>query len=67
MIFRREPAAILGAIQTVLALVVAFGINLSGEQVGAILAVVAAVFAAITRDRVTPEVEKPLVRLRRVK
>lgn len=54
MIFKREPALFLGLVQTVLALVLAFGVDLSTQQTGAILAVTAAVLALITRSRVTP-------------
>lgn len=50
----REPALILGAVQAVLALVVAFGLDLSVEQTGAILAASAAVLAVVTRSQVTP-------------
>lgn len=53
-IFGREPALILGLVQTVLALVLAFGVDLDSEQVGAILAVSAAVLAVITRQQVSP-------------
>ncbi len=50
----REPALILGLVQTVLALALAFGLDLSTEQTGAILAVSAAVLSVIVRSRVTP-------------
>jgi len=43
----REPALIIGAVQAVLALVVAFGLRLSVEQTGAILAATAAVLAVV--------------------
>lgn len=49
---RKEPALILGLIQTVLALVVAFGFDLSGEKVGALMAVSAAVLAVVVRQNV---------------
>jgi membrane protein implicated in regulation of membrane protease activity len=58
MIWKREPALILGVVQAIIALALAFGFNLSTEQVGAILAVTAAVLAVITRSQVTP-VERP--------
>jgi len=51
---RREPALVSGLVTAVLALVVAFGVDLSQEQTGAILAVVAAVMALVTRAQVTP-------------
>lgn len=53
-IFGREPVLVQGVVQTVLALVLAFGADLSNEQVGAILAVTAAVLALVTRRTVTP-------------
>jgi hypothetical protein len=52
MIFRREPALIIGAVQSVIALAVAFGFELSNEQTGALLAVTAAVLAVVTRQNV---------------
>lgn len=53
-LFNREPALFLGVIQAVLALVLAFGVDLSAGQTGAVLAVAAAVLALITRQKVTP-------------
>jgi hypothetical protein len=50
----REPAAVLGFVQTVLVLAVTFGLELSTEQTGAILAVTAAGLALWTRQKVTP-------------
>jgi uncharacterized protein (DUF697 family) len=50
----REPALILGAVQAVVALAVAFGFDLSAEQVGAIVAATAALLSVVTRSRVTP-------------
>jgi len=52
-LWNREPALILGAVQTLVALAVAFGLDLSSEQVGAIMAASAAVVALITRRTVT--------------
>lgn len=51
----REPALILAAVQAVIALVVSFGLDLTGEQVGALVAVTAAVLGVITRQKVTPK------------
>ena len=51
---KAEPALVAGAVQAVLALIVAFGVPLSDEQVGAILAVSAAVLALVVRQKVTP-------------
>lgn len=53
-IWGREPAAVLGLVQTVLALLLAFGFELDAEQVGGILAVSAAVLTFITRTQVSP-------------
>jgi hypothetical protein len=53
-IFNREPALILGEVQAILALAITFGLDLSVEQVGAILAASAAVLAVVTRQKVTP-------------
>ena len=57
-----EPVALLGAIPTlvtaVLGLLLAFGIDLTDEQVGAILGVVAALIVAVTaiqRSKVWPD------------
>jgi hypothetical protein len=53
-IFGREPAVILGLVQVIIALVVSFGLGLSVEQQGLILATSAAILAVITRSQVTP-------------
>lgn len=52
--FGREPALIIGATQALIALAVAFGLDLSPEQIGAVLAVTAAVLGMVTRSQVTP-------------
>jgi hypothetical protein len=52
MIFRREPALILGAVQALIALAVAFGFELTNEQTGALLAITAALLAVVTRQNV---------------
>lgn len=54
MMFGREPALILGVIQAGLALGVGFGLNLSTEQMGLLMAFSAALLAVITRSQVTP-------------
>lgn len=51
---RTEPALVLGLVQAALGLFLAFGLNLSNEQVGAIMAVTAAVLALVVRSQVTP-------------
>lgn len=50
----QEPVLVLAVVQAILALAVSFGLGLTGEQVGAILAVSAAVLGLIARQRVTP-------------
>ena len=47
-IWGREPAMVLALVQAVIALVVAFGLNLAPDQIGAILAVTAVVLGLIT-------------------
>lgn len=54
---RTEPAAIVGALEALLALALAFGLDLSPEQVGAIIAAVTAVLALFVRSQVTPTVK----------
>ena len=57
---RNEPVLVTGLVEAVLALLLAFGVNLSPEQVGAVLAVVAAVLALVVRRKVTPtHTERP--------
>ena len=51
---RREPALVSGLVTAVLALAVSFGLDLTEEQVGSILAVVATVMALVVRQQVTP-------------
>jgi len=51
---KREPALVAGVVQALLAVLVAFGVPLSDVQVGAILALSAAVLAIVVRQRVTP-------------
>ena len=51
---RTEPALIAGLVQAILALAIAFGLDLTPVQVGAILAVTAAVLAVVVRSQVTP-------------
>jgi hypothetical protein len=53
-IWGREPAMVLALVQAVIALVVAFGLNLAPDQIGAILAVTAVILGLITRSRVSP-------------
>jgi hypothetical protein len=50
----REPAMVLALVQAVIVLAVSFGLRLTPEQTGAILAVTAVVLGLWTRQRVTP-------------
>ena len=50
----REPAMILALVQCVIVLGVSFGLQLTPEQTGAILALTAVVLGVITRSRVSP-------------
>lgn len=52
----REPAMVLAFVQTVLVLGVTFGLKLTPEQTGAILALTAVVLGLITRTQVSPTV-----------
>lgn len=53
-IWGREPAMVIALVQAVIALVVAFGLQLAPDQIGAILAVTAVVLGLITCSQVTP-------------
>ena len=51
---RREPALVSGLVAAVIALVVSFGLELSPEQIGSIMAVTSALLAFVVRSQVTP-------------
>jgi predicted cation transporter len=53
---QREPALVVGLVGAVIALLLAFGLDLSVDQQGAIMAAVVAVLAVVTRQSVTPNV-----------
>jgi hypothetical protein len=53
----REPAMVLAFVQTLLVLCVTFGLKLTPEQTGAILALTAVVLGLITRTQVSPTVK----------
>ena len=53
-LYHREPTMVLALVQAVIALVVAFGLSLAPDQIGAILAVTAVVLGLITRSQVSP-------------
>lgn len=48
-IFKREPASVMAAVQALLALALSFGLELSSQQIGSILAATAALLALVTR------------------
>ena len=50
----REPAMVLALVQTALVLGVSFGLRLTPEQTGAILALTAVVLGLLTRSQVSP-------------
>ncbi len=52
---KSEVPLLLGLIQAVLALAIAFGASLTPEQIGTILAVSAAFLAVVTRSQVSPK------------
>jgi hypothetical protein len=58
--FGKEPAVILGAIQAVLALGLSFGLQLTPEKIGAIMAAAAAVIALLVRRQVSPVGQQPV-------
>jgi hypothetical protein len=53
-LWNEEPVAILTAVQAFVVLLVTFGVDITKEQAGAILAFTAAVLGLITRRKVTP-------------
>jgi hypothetical protein len=54
MLFGREPAMVAAFIGAVIALAISFGLDLTEEQVGGIMAVVSLGLGLITRSQVTP-------------
>lgn len=52
---KSEVPLILGLVQAVLALLLAFGLELTVDQTAAILAVSAAILAVVTRSQVSPK------------
>lgn len=53
-IFDREPVLWLAALRAVVVLVVAFGADLSAEQIAAVYLVIETVLSLVARSRVTP-------------
>ena len=56
---RSEPVLVTALIQAVLTLVVSFGLQLSADQIGAILACSGAVLAIVARSQVSPATPAP--------
>jgi len=56
---KNEPVLITGLVQAVLGLLLAFGVSLSDEQVGSIMAITAVVLAILARMFVTPVDKAP--------
>lgn len=54
-LWSREPAMVMAVLQAGLALGLSFGLALSNEQVGAIMAFSAALLGLITRSQVSPQ------------
>jgi hypothetical protein len=54
-VWNREPAMILALINAGIALAVSFGLNLSNEQIGAIMAFTSAMLGLLTRSQVSPK------------
>jgi hypothetical protein len=57
--FNREPILWLAAVQALIAIVTSFGLDLNGQQTGAIMAVTAALLGLVARQRVSPVVPEP--------
>ena len=58
-VVKNEPVLIQSLVQAVLGLFLAFGVNLSNEQTGSIMAVVAVILAIVARMFVTPNGKVP--------
>jgi uncharacterized membrane protein len=56
---RTEPALVSGLIAAALALGISFGLPVSAEQLGFIMAAVTAVLAVLVRSQVTPVADPP--------
>jgi hypothetical protein len=55
-LLKKEPALILGFVQAVVAVGVSFGLQLSVDQVGALMALSAAALGLVVRHNVSPAV-----------
>jgi hypothetical protein len=58
-LWKREPTLILTVVQSLVLLLVAFGIDITAEQQGAIFAVVAAMLALVTGVTIRSQVYSP--------
>ncbi len=56
----KEPALIIGAVTALVALGVSFGLPVTTEQSGMIIAAVTKVLALVTRHQVTPVTSPPV-------
>jgi len=56
---QQEPALTLGLVQALIAVAVGFGLPVTPEQVGLIVAFTAAVLSWVTRSNVTPLPPEP--------
>jgi len=56
---KNEPALVTAFVAAAIALITAFGLDLTNEQVGGIMAVVAAGLGFVTRSQVTPVNDQP--------
>jgi hypothetical protein len=54
-LIKAEPVSFQGIVQATIALGTSFGLGLNGTQVGAILAVTAAILSFLTRQQVSPD------------
>jgi len=57
---KKEPALIIGFVGALIALGVSFGLPVTAEQVGFVMAFVSAALALVTRSLVTPVASPPL-------
>lgn len=53
-IFGREPALVVAAIGALVSVAVGFGLELTAEQVGLVMAAVSAVVGLVVRSQVSP-------------
>lgn len=54
-IFQANPVRVLAILQAVVAVAVSFGLHLSAEQIGTIMALGAAVLGEVARSQVSPK------------